>query len=89
MSADDVVAKTIPEIGVVVLTGHAPAFGAANIVPVVNQLVLQDLVQWITERGYHYVPGPGREVWVHDKDEPTDPGLQVFEIQLPFTRSAP
>jgi hypothetical protein len=41
MSADDVVAKTIPEIGVVVLTGQAPALGPTNIVPVVNQLVLQ------------------------------------------------
>jgi DNA-binding transcriptional MerR regulator len=31
-------------------------------------------------------PGPGREVWVHDKDDITDPGPQVLEIQLPFTR---
>ena len=34
-------AKTIPETGVVVLTGKAPAFGPQNIVPVVNRLVGQ------------------------------------------------
>jgi DNA-binding transcriptional MerR regulator/effector-binding domain-containing protein len=163
MPADDIVAKTIPATGVVVIAGRAPGFGAANIVPVVNQLVAQfdqlgihdrvkeagprvifyerehgedvtvllalpvaeppaelpvparyrvlpeieaavtvrsgpaagifpmvyqDLVRWIEERGYRPVPGPGREVWVHDKDDVTDPGPQVFEIQLPFTRPA-
>jgi DNA-binding transcriptional MerR regulator len=161
MPADDIVAKTIPAAGVVVIAGRAPGFGAANIVPVVNQLVAQfdrlgihdrvkeagpriifyerehgedvtvllalpvteppaelpapasyrvlpeihaavavrsgpaasifpmvyhDLVRWIEERGYRPVPGPGRDGWVHDKDDITDPGPQVFEIQLPFTR---
>jgi len=161
MPADDIVAKTIPVTGVVVIAGRAPGFGAANIVPVVNQLVAQfdqlgihdrvkeagpriifyerehgedvtvllalpvteppaelpaparyrvlpeieaavvvrsgpaasifpmvyhDLIRWIEERGYHPVPGPGREVWVHDKDDVADPGPQVFEIQLPFLR---
>ncbi len=38
MPADDIVVKTVPAMGVVVLTGHAPAIGAPNIVPVVNQL---------------------------------------------------
>jgi DNA-binding transcriptional MerR regulator/effector-binding domain-containing protein len=163
MPADDIVAKTIPATGVVVIAGRAPGFGAANIVPVVNQLVEEfdqlgihdrvkeagpriifyehehgedvnvflalpvaeppaglpaparyrvlpeievaaavrsgpaagifpmvyyDLVRWIEERGYRPVPAPGREVWVHDKDDPTDPGPQIFEIQLPFTRPA-
>jgi DNA-binding transcriptional MerR regulator/effector-binding domain-containing protein len=163
MPADDIVAKTIPATGVVVISGRAPGFGAANIVPVVNQLVAQfdqlgihdrvkeagprvifyerehgedvtvflalpvteppaelpaparyrvlpeieaavavrsgpaagifpmvyqDLVRWIEDHGYHPVPGPGREVWLHDKDDITDPGPQVFEIQLPFTRFA-
>jgi DNA-binding transcriptional MerR regulator/effector-binding domain-containing protein len=163
MPADDIVAKTIPATGVVVIAGRAPGFGAANIVPVVNQLVAQfdqlgihdrvkeagprivfyerehgedvtvflglpvtdppaelpaparyrvlpeieaavavrsgpaasifpmvyhDLVRWIEEHGYHPVPGPSRDVWVHDKDDITDPGPQVFEIQLPFTRPA-
>jgi hypothetical protein len=38
MPADDIVIKTVPATGVVELTGHAPGFGPANIVPVVNQL---------------------------------------------------
>jgi DNA-binding transcriptional MerR regulator len=163
MPADDIVAKTISATGAVVIAGRAPGFGAANIVPVVNQLVAQfdqlgihnrvkeagpriifyerehgedvtvflalpvteppaelpaparylvlpeieaaaavrsgpaasifpmvyqDLVRWIEEHGYHPVPGPGREVWVHDKDDTADPGPQIFEIQLAFTRSA-
>ena len=41
MPADDIVAKTIPATGVVVIAGRAPGFGAANIVPVVNQLDAQ------------------------------------------------
>jgi DNA-binding transcriptional MerR regulator len=165
MPADDIVAKTIPATGVVVIAGRAPGFGAANIVPVVNQLVERfdelrihdrvkeagpriityeqehgedvivllalpvaeppaelpepahyrvlpeieaavavrsgpaatifpmvywDLARWIEERGYQPAtspgPGPGREVWVHDKDDLTDPGPQIFEIQLPFIR---
>ena len=159
---DDIVAKTIPATGAVVIAGRAPGFGAGNIVPVVNELVAQfdqlgipdrvreagpriifyereqgeevtvflalpvaeppaelpaparyrvlpeveaavavrsgpaasifpmvyqDLGRWIDDHGY-YIYGPGREVWVHDKDDLTDPGPQVFEIQLPFTRSA-
>jgi DNA-binding transcriptional MerR regulator len=38
MPADDIVAKTVPPLGVVVIAGRAPAWGPANIVPVVNQL---------------------------------------------------
>lgn len=41
MPPDDIVARTIPATGVVVLAGRAPGFGAANIVPVVNQLDAQ------------------------------------------------
>jgi DNA-binding transcriptional MerR regulator/effector-binding domain-containing protein len=163
MPVDDIVAKTIPATGVVVIAGRAPGFGAQNVVPVVNQLVAQfdqlgihdrvkaagprvifyehehgddvnvflalpvteppaelptparyrmlpevevaaavrsgptasifpmvyqDLVQWIEEHGHRPFHGPGREVWVHDKDDLTDPGPQVLEIQLPFTRLA-
>jgi DNA-binding transcriptional MerR regulator/effector-binding domain-containing protein len=162
MPADDIVAKAIPGMGVVVLTGQAPAFGPENIVPVVNRLVArsdqleiqdrvkaagprlifydyqpgeeitvclalpvaeppgdlpepaqyrvlpeieaattvrsgpaasifpvvyQDLVRWIDERGYHGVTGPGREVWVNEVDDIADVAQQVFEIQLPFTRT--
>lgn len=162
MPADDIVAKTIPAIGVVVLTGQAPAFGPETIVPVVNRLVARydqleiqdrvkaagprlicydlqpgeeitvclalpvaeppgdlpgpaqyrvlpeieaattvrsgpavsifpvvyhDLVRWIDERGYQPVEGPGREVWVNEVDDIADVAQQVFEIQLPFTRT--
>jgi DNA-binding transcriptional MerR regulator/effector-binding domain-containing protein len=162
MPADDIVAKTIPGMGVVVLTGQAPAFGPENIVPVVNRLVARsdqleiqdrvkaagprlifydyqpgeeitvclalpvaeppgdlpepaqyrvlpeieaattvrsgpaasifpvvyhDLVRWIDERGYHGIAGPGREVWVNEVDDIADVAQQVFEIQLPFTRT--
>src|ERR1700722_2344407 len=163
MPADDIVTKKIPALGVVVIAGQAPGFGAANIVPVVNQLVAQfdqlqihdrvkeagpriifyehehgedvtvclalqvteppgelpapahyrvlpqieaaaavrtgpaagifpmvyyDLVRWIEEQGYHPVPGPGREVWLHEVDKIADVAQQVFEIQLPFIRAA-
>jgi DNA-binding transcriptional MerR regulator len=163
MPADDIVTKRIPAIGVVVIAGRAPGFGAANVVPVVNQLAAQfdqlgihdrvkeagprivfyerehgedvtvclalpvaeppgelpapahyrvlpqieaaaavrsgpaagifpmvynDLVRWIEEQGYHPVPGPGREVWLHEIDDIADVAQQVFEIQLPFIRAA-
>jgi DNA-binding transcriptional MerR regulator len=163
MPPDDIVAKRVPATGVVVITGRAPGFGAANIVPVVNQLdaqfdqlgiydrvkeagpriifyehehgedvtvflalpvaeppgelpaparyrvlpeieaaaavrsgpaagifpmVYHDLVRWIEERGYRPVPGPGREVWIHEVDDIADVAQQVIEIQLPFTRAA-
>ena len=39
MPADDIVVKKVPAVGVVVIAGKAPAFGPANIVPVVNHLV--------------------------------------------------
>jgi DNA-binding transcriptional MerR regulator/effector-binding domain-containing protein len=162
MPADDIVAKTIPAMGVVVLTGQAPGFGPENIVPAVNRLagqydqlgiqdrvkasgprmifyelqqgedvnvclalpvaeppgdlpgparyrllpeieaattirsgpaasifpvVYHDLVRWIDERGYRPVDGPGREVWVNEVDDIADVAQQVFEIQLPFTRT--
>jgi hypothetical protein len=41
MPADDIVAKKIPAMGVVVITGQAPAFGPENVVPVVNRLAAQ------------------------------------------------
>jgi DNA-binding transcriptional MerR regulator len=161
MPADDIVVKTVPALGVVVLAGHAPAFGPSHIVPVVNQLraqfdqlricdrvhqtgpfmifyesgedvtvhlalqadepqaglpdparyqvlppieaaaavrtgrassifpmVYQDLARWIDEHGYQAGFGSGREVWVHEVDDIADaPAQQVFEVQVPFTRS--
>jgi DNA-binding transcriptional MerR regulator len=41
MTADDIVAKTIPALGVVVIAGRAPGFAPAQIVPVVNELDAQ------------------------------------------------
>jgi hypothetical protein len=37
MPADDIVAKTIPAMGVVVIAGRSPGFAPASIVPVVNR----------------------------------------------------
>jgi hypothetical protein len=44
------------------------------------------LIRWIEERGYRPLPGPGRDVWVHEFDDIADVDQQVFEIQVPFTR---
>jgi DNA-binding transcriptional MerR regulator len=41
MPADDIVAKTIPATGVVVIAGRAPGYAPASVVPVVNQLDAQ------------------------------------------------
>jgi len=41
MPADDIVAKKIPAMGVVVIAGQAPGFGPENVVPVVNRLAAQ------------------------------------------------
>ena len=73
--------RVLPEIEAAVAVRSGPA---ASIFP----MVYQDLVRWIEEHGYRPVDGPGREVWVHDKDDLSDPGPQVLEIQLPFTRVA-
>lgn len=44
-------------------------------------------VRWIDEHGYH-AAGSNREVWINEVDDIADVAKQVFEIQLPFTRSA-
>jgi len=163
MPPDDIVAKTIPATGAIVIAGRAPGYGPANVVPVVNQLTAQfeqlgiysrfkaaghrilfyergegediivhlalpvaeppdelpapaeyrvlpeieaavavrsgqsatifpmvyhDLARWIEERGYHLVPGAGRDVWVHEIHDHADVAQQVFETQFPFIRPA-
>jgi DNA-binding transcriptional MerR regulator len=72
MPADDVVAKTIPAIGVVVIAGPAPGWGAANIVPVVNrldeqfdQLGIGDRVKQAGPRIVFYDHEHGENVTVH------------------------
>jgi hypothetical protein len=37
MPADDITVKAIPAMGMVAIAGPAPAFGAENVVPVVNR----------------------------------------------------
>jgi DNA-binding transcriptional MerR regulator len=73
MPADDIVIKEIPAMGVVLLAGPAPGWGAPNIVPVVNELYeqfdelrIRDRVQ---EAGpclifYEYGEG-GEDIMVH------------------------
>jgi DNA-binding transcriptional MerR regulator len=69
----------LPEIEAAVAVRNGPA---AAIFP----MVYHDLVRWIEERGYTPVPGPGRDVWIHEIDDIADVDQQVFEVQLPFTR---
>jgi hypothetical protein len=73
--------RALPEIEAATTVRSGPA---VSIFPV----VYHDLVRWIDERGYQPVDGPGREVWVNEVDDIADVAQQVFEIQLPFTRSA-
>jgi DNA-binding transcriptional MerR regulator len=70
--ADDIVAKTIPAVGVVVIAGQAPAIGPENIVPVVNRLVgqfdqlgIHDRVKEAGPRLLFYDYGHGENVTVH------------------------
>jgi DNA-binding transcriptional MerR regulator len=70
--ADDIVAKTIPALGVVVIAGQAPAIGPENIVPVVNrltgqfdQLGIHDRVKEAGPRLLFYDYGHGENVTVH------------------------
>jgi len=72
MPADDIVAKAIPAMGVVVIAGQAPAFGPENIVPVVNrlaeqfdQLGIHDRVKEAGPRLIFYEYGHGETVTVH------------------------
>lgn len=74
MPADDIVVKKIPAMGVVVITGRAPAIGADNIVPVVNQLYEQfdqlRIRDSVREAGpylifYDYGNDEGEDIAVH------------------------
>jgi DNA-binding transcriptional MerR regulator len=69
----------LPEIEAAVAVRSGPA---AAIYP----MVYHDLIRWIEERGYTPVPGPGRDVWIHEIDDVADVDQQVFETQLAFTR---
>jgi DNA-binding transcriptional MerR regulator len=55
---------------------------AASIFP----MVYQDLVRWTEEHGYRSQM-TGREVWINEVDDFSQIDQQVFEVQLPFTRT--
>jgi DNA-binding transcriptional MerR regulator/effector-binding domain-containing protein len=72
MPADDIVVKKIPATGVVAIAAHAPAFGAQNIVPVVNrsqelfdQLGIRELVTEAGPRVIFYEQGQDEGVMVY------------------------
>jgi DNA-binding transcriptional MerR regulator/effector-binding domain-containing protein len=72
MPADDIIVKTIPAMGVVVLAASAPGWGPANIVPVVNQLRGQfdqlGIAERVKEAGplmIFYSHDQGNDVVVH------------------------
>jgi DNA-binding transcriptional MerR regulator/effector-binding domain-containing protein len=72
MPADDIIVKTIPAMGVVVLAAPAPGFGPKNIVPVVNQLREQfdqlGIAERVKEAGplmIFYTHDDGSDVVVH------------------------
>src|SRR5215469_14722216 len=72
MPADDITVKMIPAMGVVAIAGRAPAFGAENIVPVVNrsqelfdQLGIRELVTEAGPRVIFYEQGQGEGVTVY------------------------
>ena len=73
--------RVLPEIEAAVAVRSGPA---ATIFP----MVYYDLVRWIEDRGFRPVPGPGRDVWIHEIDDIADAAQQVFEVQLPFSRPA-
>jgi len=73
--------RVLPEIEAAVAVRSGPA---RTIFP----MVYYDLVRWIEEHGFQPVPGPSRDVWVHEIDDVADVAEQVFEIQLPITRPA-
>jgi DNA-binding transcriptional MerR regulator/effector-binding domain-containing protein len=72
MPADDIIVKTIPAMGVVVLAAPTPGWGPANIVPVVNQLRGQfdqlGIAERVKEAGplmIFYSHDQGNDVVVH------------------------
>jgi DNA-binding transcriptional MerR regulator len=79
MPADDIVAKTIPAIGVVVIAGKAPGWGPENIVPVVNRLDGQFDQLGIRDRVKEAGPLIVFYDWGHDEDITVHLALPVAE----------
>ena len=79
MPADDIVAKTIPAMGVVVIAGQAPGWGPENIVPVVNRLAGQFDQLGIHDRVQEAGPRMIIYDWGHDEDITVHLALPVAE----------
>ena len=79
MPADDIMAKTIPAIGVVVIADHAPGWGPENIVPVVNRLYDQFDQLGIHDRVKEAGPLIVFYDWGHDEDITVHLALPVAE----------
>ena len=79
MPADDIVAKTIPAIGVVLIAGKAPGWGPENIVPVVNRLDGQFDRLGIHDRVKEAGPLMIFYDWRHDEDITVHLALPVAE----------
>src|ERR1700722_953569 len=79
MPADDIMAKTIPAIGVVVIAGQAPGWGPENIVPVVNRLAGQFDQLGIHDRVKEAGPLIVLYDWGHDEDITVHLALPVAE----------
>jgi DNA-binding transcriptional MerR regulator len=77
--ADDITAKTIPAIGVVVIAGQAPGWGPENIVPVVNRLAGQFDQLGIHDRVKEAGPRMIFYDWGHDEDITVHLALPVTE----------
>jgi DNA-binding transcriptional MerR regulator len=48
--------------------------------------VFHDMARYASAHGYE-MHGPSRNIWIHEIDDPSEVEEQVFEIQMPFTRS--
>jgi DNA-binding transcriptional MerR regulator len=48
--------------------------------------VFHDMARYASAHGYE-MHGPSRNIWIHEIDDPAEVEEQVFEIQMPFTRS--
>jgi hypothetical protein len=70
----------LPGIEAAVTVRNGPAAG-------IFPDVVNDLVRWVTAHGYQ-PSGANRDIWVHEVDDISQVSEQVFEIQMPFTRSA-
>jgi DNA-binding transcriptional MerR regulator len=48
--------------------------------------VFHDMARYASAHGYA-MHGPSRNIWIHEIDDPAEVEEQVFEVQMPFTRT--